>query len=41
MSPLDKMFGESGWDRFFALVMVYVVGLTFGFGFWIAHRVVT
>ena len=40
MSPIDKMFGESTGDRFFTLVMVYTVGLTFGFGFWIAYRVV-
>jgi len=41
MSAIDDMLGESALDRFFTLIMIYVVSLTFGFGFWIAYRVVT
>ena len=40
MSPIDKLVGESTSERISTLLTFFMIGLDFGFGFWLAYRVV-
>ena len=38
MSPIDKLVGESTSERISTLLTFFMIGLDFGFGFWLAYR---
>lgn len=38
LSPIDELFGKSALDRFSTLITIFLAGLNFGIGFWLAYR---